>query len=319
MSTTSIEWTDKVWNPVRGCSRVSEGCRNCYAERFAARFSDPEQVTVCVEPGTTIVPAGHWHGYAERTPSGPRWTGKVSLVPEKLAEPLSWRKPARVFVNSTSDLFHEALSDVSIAAVFGAMAAAPHHTFQVLTKRPKRMREWFDWIGGGQEMALIADHLDEALIDAGIPAWSPKRGKSGAGPWPLPNVWPGVSVENQKTADERIPLLLQTPAAVRFVSYEPALGPVDFSPWLPPTTCPYCGHADAAHAPGGRSVGCMAGNGSGENPICGCRKLRGERTHVHGDPMAPHPDPAISWVIVGGESGPGARPFNLEWARSVVA
>lgn len=179
---TSIEWTDMTWNPIRGCSRVSDGCRHCYAEAIAARFSNP---------GNTF------HGFAERTPEGPRWTGAVTLLRDRLNEPFHWRAPRRVFVNSMSDLFHEALSFEDIDKVINVMALNSRHTFQVLTKRPERMAQF---------MRHQRDYE-----------------------WPLPNVWLGVSVENQACADERIPLLLQTPAAVRFISAEPLLGPIDLS------------------------------------------------------------------------------------------
>src|SRR5271169_4539606 len=126
MPKTTIEWTDRTWNPTRGCSRISEGCRNCYAERIAARFSK----------GRADKPKrqGEFQGFAILTPSGPRWTGKVELVESKLTDPLHWRKPQRVFVNSMSDLFHEALMDEDIDKVFAVMALCPHISFQILTK-----------------------------------------------------------------------------------------------------------------------------------------------------------------------------------------
>jgi protein gp37 len=223
MGITTIEWTDVTWNPTRGCSRVSEGCRECYAERQAHRFE-----------GSTFA------GFVQITNGHPQWTGKVELVEEHLEDPLHWRKPRRVFVNSMSDLFHEALSDEAIDQVFAVMALCPQHTFQVLTKRHERMLKWADRYGLKVR---------------------PEVG------WPLRNVWLGVSVEDQKTADERIPLLLQMPVAVRFVSYEPALGPVNFNA-IPNR---------------------WKGNGAG-----------------------------IDWVIVGGESGPRARPFDLHWALHTV-
>jgi protein gp37 len=221
--TTTIEWTDVTWNPTRGCSRVSEGCRNCYAERMAARYSGLGQA---------------FEGFAKSTPAGPRWTGRVELVPSKLDEPLHWRKPRRVFVNSMSDLFHDTIGREELFAVWDVMRRCPQHTFQVLTKRAAGMREVFDW----------------ALSDS-----------------PLANVWLGVSVEDEATADERIPLLLQTPAAVRFVSYEPALASVDLRAYL-------------------------------AKPVF-CDPYHGQR---------------LDWVIVGGESGPGARPFDLAWARFIL-
>lgn len=275
---SKIEWTDRTWNPVRGCSRVSEGCRNCYAERLAGRFSGP---------GLRFEGFAELH-FNDATKGGDgrfrgRWTGRVELIPSKLAEPLSWRKPLRVFVNSMSDLFHESLPNEAIAAVFGVMAAASCQTFQVLTKRPERMREWFAWLDTFREPSweddMGASRCWAYAIQRGIPDASWPGGKRS---WPLPNVWLGVSVEDQATADARIPLLLQTPAAKRFVSYEPALAGVDFGRWLP--ICAECA----------RWLGTRLG------PL----------THRH--------PPCLDWIIVGGESGPGARPFDVAWARYAV-
>jgi len=158
-------------------------------------------------------------GFAAMTSSGPRWSGRVELIPEKLAEPLHWRKPRRVFVNSMSDLFHEGLPDEAIDRVFAVMAMCPQHQFQVLTKRPERMLAYFQ----------RRKESYESVIAAGFGAQ-----------FILGNVWLGVSVEDQATADERIPLLLRTPAALRFVSYEPALGPVDFGPFIRNCRCDHC-------------------------------------------------------------------------------
>ena len=188
MTTTKIEWTDRVWNPVRGCSKVSSGCENCYAERMAQRFGGPGQ------PYDGLTKDHHW-------------TGEARFVPNMLKAPLHWRKPCRVFVNSMSDLFHEDITDEQIAAIFGAMAACPQHTFQILTKRPKRMAEWFEWID--------ADRLHKRVSTL-----------DRCNRWPLPNVHLGVSAESQQAADERIPLLLQCPAAIRWVSCEPLIGAV---------------------------------------------------------------------------------------------
>ncbi|MCR4338625.1 MAG: phage Gp37/Gp68 family protein [Gemmatimonadaceae bacterium] len=267
---TKIQWCDKTWNPIRGCSRVSEGCRNCYAEKVAARFSGPGQP---------------YEGLATRGPA--RWTGKVQLVEKHLADPLRWRDPSRIFVNSMSDLFHEALPDEAIDRVFAVMALAPRHTFQVLTKRPERMREYIVALDPERlAQAAERDWGDEGgvYVSNWINGWSRPRGLPEDGNpldgsrrrWPLPNVWLGVSVEDQATADARIPLLLRTPAAVRFVSYEPALGPVTFMPWW-----------------------MKAPPGPPDPPTNRARHL--------------------DWVIVGGESGPGARPFDVAWARSVIA
>lgn len=222
MNNTSIQWTDTTWNPVRGCSRVSEGCRNCYAEKMAARFSDVGMP---------------YEGLAVRNPA--RWTGKVRLIEEHLEDPLKWKKPRRIFVNSMSDLFHESLTIEQVAAVFQVMHAASWHTFQVLTKRPQRMMEFC-----------------KALVTAG--------GPNGI-LWPFPNVHMGVSVEDAKTYKERVRFLAMTRAAVRFLSIEPLL----------------------------EDIGDMMLDGI----FAG----------------------AFDWVIVGGESGPDARPLDLDALRSVVA
>jgi protein gp37 len=182
-----------------------------------------------------------------------RWSGRVNLLPERLELPLHWKKPRRVFVDSMSDLFHPDVPFEFIDQVFEVMGAASQHTFQLLTKRPARMLEWFSWtflLGGGDY---------------------------------YPNVWLGVSVSTQQDADELITLLLQAMAAVRFVSYEPALGPVNL---------PYF---QSFYAPDG-----FENNGPQSTTIG----------------MSIYPDVQIDWVITGCESGPGARPMELDWARS---
>lgn len=251
--TSKIEWTDATWNPVRGCSRISPGCINCYAEKIAARFSGAGETD---QSGEVILSAGPFHTFAGRTPSGPRWTGKVEPVQDHLLDPLHWRLPRRVFVNSMSDLFHENLSFEAIDQIFTAMVAAPQHTYQILTKRSGRMLEYFRSgrhdNGHGPDRANY--HLDQ-------------------------QIWLGVSVENQEYAEARIPRLLQTPASVRFISYEPALGPLSFR---------WATWGDYQRKPPGRTM----------------RHLDGMR--------------GIDWVIVGGESGPSARAFDTQWAQDVV-
>ncbi len=223
MNKTKIEWTEFSWNPLRGCSRVSEGCRNCYAERMARRFKD----------------AGPFRGVVDDR----GWTGKVELVESKLDEPLRRRKPSVVFVCSMSDLFHERVPFEQILAIHLPMISeAVNHTYIVLTKRPGRAKEFYLW-------------WDRKFPGHAVPG----------------TLVLGVSVENQKAAEERIPVLMQIPAASRAVSLEPLLGPVDLSRWL--------GHCAAC------------------NPD--------------------HEDEILNWVIVGGESGPGARPMHPDWARSV--
>lgn len=276
MAETGIEWTNITWNCVVGCDKCSEGCVNCYALRMAARLEG----NPAVKHYSGIV-----HTVGKRKPH-PEWTGAVRLVPELLGKPLRWRKPRRVFVNSMSDLFHEALSNEAIAAVFGVMAACPRHTFQVLTKRADRMRDWFEWLAH----ELEDDHAPPPTVACGI--YAANLGSNvdylGAGSaWPLPNVWLGVSAENQRRADERIPHLLATPAAVRFVSYEPALGPIDFTPWL-------------------------AG--------AGARRVFREAGGLDLSTIPAHlqPPPMLHWIIMGSESGPGARPADIQWFRDVI-
>jgi len=258
-----IQWTDATWNPVTGCSKVSQGCKHCYALRDWPRLAAP------------------------RTPPNV-YTGRaftdVMAHPERLDQPLRWRKPRRVFVNSMSDLFHESVPFEFIEKVFGVMANAKRHTFQVLTKRPERMRDFtvrFSPDGDG----FVTLNGERAMGGYRGPVF-PDYG------WPLPNVWLGVSVEDQATADERIPLLLQTPAAVRFVSYEPALSAIDFTPFLwgkndrVDTVCQNCP----------RDHDCE----------CGYHTRRDLKL------------PAIDWIIAGGESGPKARPCDVAWLRSTV-
>ncbi len=203
---SKIEWTESTWNPVRGCTRVSEGCRFCYAERIAARFSGPGMA---------------YEGLAKTTKAGPQWTREVLPIRSLLNEPLKWKKPRRIFVNSMSDLFHEKIELNYIQEVFSVMEKANWHQFQVLTKRASRLLEF-----------------------------SPKL------PWPK-NVWMGVSVEDSLVTD-RIDLLRQTDAHIKFLSLEPLIGPL---PHL---------------------------------------ELSG-----------------IDWVIVGGESGPGAREMKKKWVVDI--
>jgi protein gp37 len=301
---TTIEWTDATWNPIRGCTRVSEGCRNCYAEVMAGRFSDP----------------GQWgHGLAQRValPDGStdyRWTGKVELVDTALDLPLRWRKPRRIFVNSTSDLFHEKVPDEWIDRVFAVMALAPQHTFQVLTKRPERMREYLTrpvqgpWAGRMHHVddaGRVTDATDawrrvQAKVGDLLPIIPPQQlnlasemqeahGDGFMPRWPLPNLWLGTSIEDQATADERIPHLLATPAAVRFISAEPLLGPVDLTRIvIKPSDAPERG-----------------------KPPVSINALKGWYGGADHDPARTH------WTICGGESGPGARPMHPDWARSL--
>lgn len=228
--TTKIEWTDETWNPVTGCSKVSQGCKNCYAERIFPRAYGKRQFT------------------------------DVRCHPERLNAPLHWKKPRRIFVNSMSDLFHENVPDEFIDRIFAAMALCQQHMFQVLTKRPERMRSYLRQVSDERDMQRWINAAVE-LTD------SPCAVHIEDLDWPLPNVWLGVSVEDQATSDQRIPLLLQTPAAVRFISAEPLLGPIDL-------------------------------------------------LHIK-HTINPPSYPQLDWVIVGGESGPSARPSHPDWFRSL--
>jgi protein gp37 len=238
---TNIEWTNETWNPLTGCTLVSEGCRNCYAAREAAgRLSHH--------------PA--YAGLAVRRGGRPVFTGEVRLHPERLEQPLRWKRPRMIFVNSMSDLFHESVPFGFVDKVFAVMALTPRHTYQILTKRPERMREYLT-------TRTPHDVASEPFATIDVAGGDPAR-------WPLPNVWLGTSVEDQASADRRIPHLLETPAAVRFLSCEPLLGPVDLGHYL-------------------------------------CKTWRKGVTIGR----------YLDWAIVGGESGPNARPMHPDWARSL--
>ena len=226
MAHTKIEWATDSWNVVSGCSKISEGCLNCYAERMAHRLR------------------GRF-GYPEDDPF------RVTFHPDRLEEPLSWRKPRRVFVASMGDLFHEDVDDEWLDLVFAVMGMARQHTFLLLTKRPTRMRDYLRQVTEGtRKLAGSACYglVRGALGGLAVLDWMAEG---------MPNVWCGVTAENQERAEERVPVLLDVPAKIRFVSCEPLLGPVDLSPWT------------------------------------------------------------VDWVIVGAESGSGARPMEADWVRSL--
>jgi protein gp37 len=199
MQRSAIEWTDFTWNAVTGCSKISQGCKNCYAATMTKRFEK------------------QWGPF-----------NKIQEHAERLADPAKRKKGVKIFVCSMSDLFHEEVTYVFIDQIYAVMRESPQHTFQVLTKRPKRMAEYYNRFGG---------------MTGG----------------PMKNLWVGVSAENQGRADERIPVLLEVPAAVRFVSVEPQLNYIDLTRYLD----------------------------------------------------------KLDWVIVGGETGRYARPFDLNWARDL--
>jgi len=226
-----ISWTDETWNPIVGCTKVSDGCRNCWAERMARLH------------------------YNKDFPNG--WDGHVKLIPERLELPLRWRKPLKIAVGLMGDIFHPDVPDEFIDKVFQVVLDAPQHIFQILTKRPLRMMDYITQFPWGR----VPD-----------------------------NLWLGVTVEDQVTADERIPFLLQTPGAVRWVSYEPALGPVDFSKKLGQwSDCPECGYEVKVDEDG-------------------CCVSCGRDVMKYG----------IDWIVFGVESGPGLRLSEIELAQSVV-
>jgi len=265
MTKSKIEWTDEVWNPVTGCTKVSQGCKHCYAERIWPRFYGKQEVCVPT-PEADCIP----HEYIRPKDVTGHWTCKrkftdVQCHPERLEHPLRWKRPRMVFVNSMSDLFHEDVSFDFIERVFDVMADSPSHTFQVLTKRPDRMLDFIT-------------HFDRERV------WPVS--------FPLPNVWLGVSVEDQATADERIPLLLQTPAAVRWISAEPLLGGIDLTlDGLAYSECSRCAEGEYYEYDTGAN-GCPHCYGTGTSDELG-----------------------LDWVVVGGESGPRARPMHPDWAR----
>jgi protein gp37 len=267
-SSTSIEWTrgddgspGATWNPVTGCTQVSPGCDACYALTFAERWRG--------------VP-GHYfeNGF------------DVQLRPDKLLLPLKWKKPRKIFVNSMSDLFHDDIPDEYIAKVFAVMAATPQHTYQLLSKRHSRMRSLLS--SETFQIAAKAAYTDLWLsrFDTG--------GRLVIGAWPLNNVHVGVSVENQMWADIRIPALLQTPAAVRFISAEPLLGPITLF--------------DQDHRRHQRDW-------DGGDWLC--LDCSTEEKDVPWRVVNRADQPSIGWVIAGGESGGRARPAHTDWFRSL--
>ena len=230
---TKIEWADATLNNVIGCTPVSSGCDHCYARRTAHRMqANPNPAVVAPYAGTE---------------ADGEWTGRVNLVPERLAQVFRWAKPRRIFVAAQSDLFHKQVPDEFVAATFAVAAATPRHTYLILTKRAGRMR------------SLLSDKQFRRAV---LQEASARYGASGL-EWPLPNVVVGVSAETQHWVNVRVPVLLDTPAATRFVSIEPCLGPISLY----------------------------------------------DNTRIDRE------DAQLDWVIVGGESGPNARPMHPAWVR----
>lgn len=265
---TKIEWADATWNVITGCSVTSPACTNCYAMRLA---------------GTRLRehPSRKW--LTKFVNGKPVWTGEVRFNEEWLTQPLKWKRARRIFVAAHGDLFHENVPDEWIDSVFAVMALAPQHTFMVLTKRSARMHAYMTkntqagWMTG-HACGRIGDAIERMRVD-NRPVGPTPHGEPGSRWWPLPNVMLGVTAEDQQRADERIPDLLATPAAKRFVSIEPMLGPVDLS-----------------------------------------RHLGVELISLAGKPHFTEKTGYVSkldLIICGGESGPGARPMQTDWARSL--
>jgi len=270
---TKIEWAQnsdgtrgETWNPVSGCSIVSPGCHNCYAMRMAFRLEAMGQ--------------DKYQGTTEKQNGRILWTGKIKINVFALSIPLKKKKPATWFVNSMSDLFHEQVPFEFIDKVFAVMALCPQHTFQCLTKRAGRMAEYL----GDRRQSRDDECADEWFDEMGL--IGKKYGvKWKEPPRPLPNVWLGVSCEDQQRAEERIPHLLNCAACIRFISAEPLLSPINFSQWIEED-------ADRGGFRSARPDGIQ------------------DRTRAA---VA-----TLDQIIAGGESGPGARPCNTDWIRSIV-
>lgn len=273
---TKIEWADATLNYVNGCSVHSPGCTNCYAMRLA---------------GTRLKHHPSRAGLTTDTKAGPVWTGVVRENPAALEQALRWKKPRAIFWNAHGDLFHENVPWEWIARNIAACILTPQHRHMILTKRSDRMRAWFDTLsteGGSDDFCEVIELMAESL----------GREVDGAD-WtlPIPNLWLGVSVEDQRRADERIPDLLGTPAAIRFISAEPLLGPVDMLSYFDPT-----------------------GACCGGEPEYRCENCPSDAPWRYSESSSDGQwafDPRLDWVIVGGESGPGARPMHPDWARSL--
>lgn len=274
---TKIEWTDATWNPITGCAVVSPGCTNCYAMRLA---------------GTRLRHLSSRAGLTRDSKAGPVWTGETRLNKAELRKPLRWRRPRKIFVCAHGDLFAESVPDDWIDRVFAVMALAPQHTFQVLTKRARRMRDYLAtragdwqtvWPDANPPGSLQISRHEQREIMGGAP-WATLQPPS----FPLPNVRLGVSAEDQTRADERIPDLLATPAAVRWVSAEPLLGPIDFL---------------------GEEM-----NGPLTNGVPTAEQVANDPT---GWRVIRYGVSRLDWIVAGGESGAGARPMHPAWARSI--
>jgi protein gp37 len=255
---SKIEWTDASWNPIRGCARVSEGCRNCYAERLAARFNGPGQ------PYEGLAVLKEIKHEPLKSTFEPRWTGAIRILDDKMNLPFRWKSPRRIFVNSMSDLFYEPIPRSLIDNIFAVMALCERHSFQVLTKRVRRMCDYTNSMStltpSDSLVARVARRAEIRAKTAGEDVSSPYF-DMWLEDWPLKNIWLGASAENQETYDARRRDLENTNAAVIWWSLEPLLGPIRLN------------LSQSARLP--------------------------------------------NWIVVGGESGPGARAMHPDWVRRI--
>lgn len=331
MGATKIQWTDETLNPARGCEAVSPGCLNCYAARNATRFAKEGEIFA----GLARMKKQPDDQHGRKRPSLAVWTGKVTLIPGALRKALGWspKKRKRVFVGSVTDMFHREVPFEFLAALFGVMAATPWVTYQIVTKRPERMVEFFEWLSDRDDdlrvsahrfaLELLHDDRAEAARHGALPmkelpGFLVRRLAAGkSAPWPLPNVHLLTSAENQETFDQRVPHLLACPAVVHGISAEPLLGPIDMAldRWV---RIPHTVRADTF--PGVRLPG---------DDICVDPGIYKAESNSLGALSIPTPQGSLGikpteferlslrWIISGGESGPGARACAIEWLRGI--
>lgn len=290
MGDTKISWTRKVWNPTVGCTKVSKGCDACYA--FALHDLRHE----AWKDGWTTAPEQYREPF-----------DVVQLAPQRLDAPLRWQEPQRVFVNSISDLFHPKVPDGFLDRVFAVMALSPRHTFQILTKRPRRMARYVNAPGRRALVRAAAAAMDVRRIRSAKVRRDQRlireRHEIGepAIPWPLPNAWLGVSVEDQAVA-YRVGELLRVLAAIRFLSCEPLVGALNVRPYI-----------------GLTAENEWRGEEEDEKRGWGYDGFSGGFVHPldrENDPIY-DPRPGVHWIIAGGESGKGHRPVDHAWIRSL--
>lgn len=294
---SKIEWTEATWNPITGCSVVSRGCRNCYAMKLA---------------GGRLRHHPSRAGLTDDSKAGPVWNGEVRFYSPWLDQPLRWKRPRHIFVCAHGDLFYEGVPDDWIDRVFAVMALAPQHTFQVLTKRPQRMRaycstiqkswRWLEW----ENIASDWGYDPRGRNNDGFDFSAPHEF--------LPNVWLGVSAEDQTTANQRIPVLLDTPAAVRFLSAEPLVGPVDWTRWLPSGRPARRPDGTKFIAPRFNMMKCELCGWVGSTELCP-HDDQDVICAACNDNVLAEELPKLDWVIAGGESGRKASPSHPDWFR----